>query len=311
MNNETGHDEFPNFRADRRRRLHRAAAPAAIKDTGGDLVAALDPTDSVGIIDSYFPQARFFTEFERFDRHVDKLRPRGRTDRLRVSICSPNYLHDAHVRFALRAGADAICEKPLVLNPWNIDGLAEIERETGRSVNTILQLRLHPAIIDAARAHRGELERQDPRRRPDLHHLARPLVLRVVEGRRKQVGRHRHQHRRPLLRHARLHVFGPAEAERRASPARRTARPAISNTRRARVRWFLSIDARDLPRRRAGQEDDALARSRSTARRSSSPKASPTCTRRATRRILAGSGFGLDEVRPSIEIVSPFARRRR
>lgn len=119
---------------------------AAIKATGNRLVAAYDPFDSVGIIDSYFPEADFFIEYERFDRHVDKLRRQGSAIDY-VAICSPNYLHDSHMRFALRAGADAICEKPLVLNPWNIDGLAEIERDTGRRINTILQLRLHPAII--------------------------------------------------------------------------------------------------------------------------------------------------------------------
>ena len=120
----------------------------AIQATGNTLVAALDPSDSVGIIDSFFPEARFFTEFERFDRHVEKLRrddSRHRVDY--VSICSPNYLHDSHVRFALRSGADAICEKPLVLNPWNIDALADIEKDTGNTVNTILQLRVHPSII--------------------------------------------------------------------------------------------------------------------------------------------------------------------
>src|SRR5213080_4528034 len=104
----------------------------AIRDTGNELVAAMDPNDSVGIIDSYFPNADFFTEFERFDRHIDKLRrARAETQIHYVTICSPNYLHDSHVRFALRSGANAICEKPLVLNPWNIDGLHEIERDTG------------------------------------------------------------------------------------------------------------------------------------------------------------------------------------
>lgn len=118
----------------------------AIKAVGGNLVAALDKHDSVGILDSYFPDCDFFTEFERFDRHLDKLKRKGiKIDY--VSICSPNYLHDSHIRFALRHGADAICEKPLVLNPWNIDALAEIEKETGKKIYTILQLRLHPSII--------------------------------------------------------------------------------------------------------------------------------------------------------------------
>lgn len=118
----------------------------AIKETGSDLVAALDKHDNVGILDSYFPNADFFTEFERFDRHLDKLKRKGEKVDY-ISICSPNYLHDSHIRFALRAGANAICEKPLVLNPWNLDALEEIEKETGRKVYTILQLRLHPSII--------------------------------------------------------------------------------------------------------------------------------------------------------------------
>ena len=119
---------------------------AAIKHTGNKLLAALDKNDSVGIIDSYFPKAAFFTEFERFDRHIEKLKRRStRIDY--VSICSPNYLHDAHIRFGLRHGADVICEKPIVLNPWNIDALQEIEQETGKKVYTILQLRLHKSVI--------------------------------------------------------------------------------------------------------------------------------------------------------------------
>src|SRR5215471_15775973 len=118
----------------------------AIKETGNHLIAALDKHDSVGILDSYFPEADFFTEFERFDRHIEKLKRQGiHTDY--VAVCSPNYLHDAHIRFGLRAGADVICEKPLVLNPWNVDALMEIEEQTGGKINTILQLRLHPAII--------------------------------------------------------------------------------------------------------------------------------------------------------------------
>ena len=118
----------------------------AIKDTGNNLIAALDKHDSVGILDSFFPEADFFTEFERFDRHIEKLKRQGiKTDY--VSVCSPNYLHDSHIRFGLRIGADVICEKPVVLNPWNIDALMEIEKETGNQVFTILQLRLHPAII--------------------------------------------------------------------------------------------------------------------------------------------------------------------
>lgn len=119
----------------------------AIKDTGNNLVAALDRFDSVGIIDSFFPESAFFTETERFDRHLDKLRRKGENKIDYVSICSPNYLHDAHIRLALRNQAHAICEKPLVLNPWNVDALAEIEKESEKQIYNILQLRKHPSII--------------------------------------------------------------------------------------------------------------------------------------------------------------------
>jgi len=118
----------------------------AIQATGNTLLAAMDKADSVGIIDSYFPQAAFFVEYERFDRHLEKLKRKG-TNIDYLSVCTPNYLHDAHIRFGLRHGADVICEKPLVLNPWNVDALADITRETGKEVYNILQLRLHPSVI--------------------------------------------------------------------------------------------------------------------------------------------------------------------
>jgi len=138
----------------------------AIKDTQNVLVAAMDRNDSVGIIDSYFPEADFFVEFERFDRHLDKLRRKGQVVDY-VSIASPNYLHDAHIRFALRGGADAICEKPLVLNPWNIDALAEFQEEYEHRVFNILQLRLHPGIVALRERVRQELA-ADPTRVYDI-----------------------------------------------------------------------------------------------------------------------------------------------
>jgi len=119
----------------------------AIKDTGNNLVAALDPFDSVGIMDSYFPNSDFFTEFERFDRHIEKIKRNG-TNLDYVSICTPNYLHDAHMRFGLNRGADVICEKPIVLNPWNLEALQDKEKETGKNIYNILQLRLHQSVID-------------------------------------------------------------------------------------------------------------------------------------------------------------------
>jgi len=141
----------------------------AIKETGNRLVAATDPHDSVGILDRYFEDVDFFTEFERFDRHCEKLRREGEDKRIHyVSICSPNHLHDAHVRFALRIGADAICEKPLVLNPWNLDALAELEEESGKRVYNVLQLRVHPEIIKLKqRVEQGRCEKI--RRRGDQH----------------------------------------------------------------------------------------------------------------------------------------------
>ena len=135
----------------------------AIKDTGNNLVAALDSYDGVGIMDSYFPEADFFTEFERFDRHVEKLKRKG-TKLNYISICSPNFLHDSHIRFGLRNGADVISEKPIVLNPWNIEALKEIEKETGKNIYNILQLRLHPSVI----ALKNKIDNGDPNKIYDV-----------------------------------------------------------------------------------------------------------------------------------------------
>ena len=145
----------------------------AIKDTGNQLVAALDPADSVGILDRYFDEVDFFTEFERFDRHIELLKRKDQTSQINyVSICSPNYLHDAHIRFALRVGSDAICEKPLVLNPWNLDGLREIEEDTGKKIYNILQLRVHPEIIrikdKRPRQWAGRQKIKDTQRKADI-----------------------------------------------------------------------------------------------------------------------------------------------
>jgi UDP-N-acetyl-2-amino-2-deoxyglucuronate dehydrogenase len=129
----------------------------AIKETGNSLIAALDPYDGAGILDSYFPEADFFTQFERFDRHVDKLQRKG-VSLDYVSICSPNFLHDSHIRFGLRIGADVICEKPVVLNPWNVEALMNIEKESGKKIYNILQLRLHPGIIELKK----RIEKGDP-----------------------------------------------------------------------------------------------------------------------------------------------------
>ena len=216
--------------------------------------------------------------------------PRARTsERVHyVSICSPNYLHDAHIRLALRVGAHAICEKPLVINPWNLDALQELERETGRRV-------VHgPAAARASDAGRASRTlRRDPapaaRGRADLHHGARPLVRRVVEGLGRAVRRHRHQHRHPLLRSAALAVR--RRCERRRCICARPARAAGYARARARRRAVVPVDRRRRPAVRAGSRAARRrsARSRWTATRWSSATASPTCTRASTKRCWPGA----------------------
>lgn len=272
----------------------------AIKDVGGDLAVAYDPNDSVGIIDSHFPQAHFFTEFERFDRHIDKLKRKGQPVDY-VSICSPNYLHDAHCRFALRAGANAICEKPLVLNPWNIDGLAEIERDTGRRISTILQLRLHPAIIelrdryaDSNKRHKVELTYCTSRGR--WYHASWKGEDAKSGGVATNIGVHFFD----ML----GFVFGPVRHSE--AHLRSDSRAAgFMECARADVSWFLSVDANDLPDSAKGKKTTY----RSITVDGREVEFSEGFTDLHTRsyeHIVSGKGFGLDEVRSSIDIVSTF-----
>lgn len=273
----------------------------AMKAVGGDLKVAFDPSDSVGIIDSHFPDASFFVEFERFDRHVDKLRRRNEKIDY-IAICSPNYLHDAHCRFALRADSDAICEKPLVLNPWNIDGLTEIEQMTGRRIFTILQLRLHPAImelkrkIDASPRNDFELDLTYITSRGRWYHTSWKGDDAKSGGIATNIGVHFFD----ML----THVFGPAtrnvvhlrEAERAAG---------YLECGRARIRWFLSVDRRDLPAEVAEKKTTY----RSITLDGEEIEFSEGFTDLHTRsyeEILAGRGFRIDTVRPSIGIVSDF-----
>ena len=217
---------------------------SAIRDTGNDLVAALDPNDSVGIIDSHFPDADFFTEFERFDRHIDKQR-RESNGIDYVSICSPNYLHDSHMRFALRSDADAICEKPLVLNPWNIDGLMEIENDTGRKVNTILQLRVHPAITELReRILSGP---KDKKHEVDLTYITSRghWYLQSWKGNEKRSG--------GIATNIGVHffdmlhfIFGKLQ-DNKVHLSEETRSAGYLEYEHARVRWFLSIDVNDVP----------------------------------------------------------------
>ena len=216
----------------------------AIKDTGNQLLAALDKNDSVGVIDSYFPEADFFTEFERFDRHVEKLRRNGiAMDYL--SVCSPNYLHDAHIRFGLRHGADVICEKPLVLNPWNVEGLRAIEAETGKKVYTILQLRLHPALLalkqqveaePASKTHEVDLTYITSRGK--WYYASWKGSLEKSGGIATNIGVHFFD----ML----CWIFGPVQhTEVHVHTHDRAA--GFLQLERARVRWFLSINPATIP----------------------------------------------------------------
>jgi len=272
----------------------------AMSETGGRLVVAYDPNDSVGVMDSHFPDAEFFTEFERFDRHVDKLRRRG-TKIDYAAICSPNYLHDAHCRFALRSGIDAICEKPLVLNPWNIDGLLEIERDTGRRISTILQLRLHPAII----ALRERFAKSNKRHKVELTYATSRgrwyhASWKGDEAKSGGVATNIGVHFFDML----SFVFGPVS--RNEAHLREAERAAGSlECQRADISWFLSIDRNDLPDGVKGKKTTF----RSITVDGEEVEFSDGFTDLHTRsyaEILAGRGFGLDEVRPSIDIVSTF-----
>lgn len=272
----------------------------AIKDTGGQLVAAFDPSDSVGIMDSHFPDARFFTEFERFDRHLDRARRDGmKVDY--VSICSPNYLHDAHVRFALRAGADAICEKPLVLNPGDIDGLAGMEKSTRRRVHTILQLRLHPAII--ALREQVAADRSNRTHEVDLTYITSrgQWYYESWKGDAAKSG--------GLATNIGVHfydmlsfVFGPLKDNVVHHRAMDCACGYLEYE-KARVRWFLSINVRDVPESVAAKQRTY----RSITVDGKEVEFSEGFTDLHTlsyREILAGRGFPLDDVRPSIETVA-------
>ncbi len=272
----------------------------AIRDNDSELIAALDPSDSVGVIDSYFPDAHFFTEFERFDRHIDKLSRRGQGVDY-VSVCSPNYLHDAHVRFALRSHADAICEKPLVLNSWNIDGLAEMERATGRRVFTILQLRLHPAIV----ALKQKMEQQDS---GILHEV--DLCYVTSRGRWYQASWKGDEKKSGgIATNIGVHffdmlgfVFGDLQ-ESILHVNEDSRAGGYLEFDRARVRWFMSADRNDLPPSVAGDQTTYRSVTVDGKEIEFSEGFADLHTLSYTE-ILAGRGYGIDEVRASIELVS-------
>ena len=273
----------------------------AIKETGNVLLAAVDPSDSVGILDQYFFDTRFFTEFERFDRHAEKLKRQSEEARIHyVSICSPNYLHDAHMRFALRIGADAICEKPLVINPWNLDALLELEQEYKKRVYTILQLRVHPALM----AIKKKLLENPPEKKFDVeltYITSRGnWYLASWKGNAERSG--------GLATNIGIHffdlliwLFGEVQGyEVHWSEPKKAA--GYIELRNARVKWFLSIDSSDLSlcALKPGQKTF-----RSITYDGQEIEFSEGFTDLHTtvyKEILAGKGFGIEDSRPSINL---------
>lgn len=283
----------------------------AIKETGNTLVAALDPFDSVGIIDSFFPDAAFFTEPERFDRHLDKLR-RKKTEAVDyVSICSPNYLHDAHIRMALRNNAHAICEKPIVLNPWNVEALQEIENESDKRIYTILQLRYHQTIMALRDKITAELK-ENPTKTYDIdlsyitsrgawYHRSWKGAIAKSGGVATNIGVHFFD----ML----VWIFGEAQEniihlsdEERAS--------GFLQLKHARVRWYLSIDRKDLAKTPAEAHKTTY---RSISLDGKEIEFSEGFTELHTvsyQNILNGSGYGLEDSLPAIQIVHDIRNKK-
>ena len=274
----------------------------AIKETGNNLLAAMDPSDSVGIIDSYFPQSYFFTEFERFDRYIEKLKYDDGIILDYVSICSPNYLHDAHMRFALRSGANAICEKPLVLNPWNIDKLQRVEENTGKKIYNILQLRVHPSIIELK--DKILSQKKDTKYNVELTYLTSRgnwynTSWKGDDSKSGGVATNIGVHFFDML----SWLFGKIQDVRVEKHEHNTAAGYLEFE-NARVKWFLSTDANYLPKKciELGQTTH-----RSIKIDGEELEFSGGFTDLHTKvyeDILAGKGYGLEEARTAIEIVS-------
>ena len=275
----------------------------AIKDTGNNLTAALDKSDSVGILDSFSYDISFFTEFERFDRHAEKLRRsdgKGKIDY--VSICSPNYLHDAHIRFALRIGADAVCEKPLVLNPWNLDAIKIMEEETGKKVYNVLQLRVHPSII--ALKKKIDAERKGKKYEVDLSYITSRGKWYFTSwkgdisksgGIATNIGIHFFD----ML----IWLFGNVQyQEVHVSESKKMA--GFIELDKANVRWFLSADYNDLPEQ---ARLNSIPTFRSITIDRDEIEFSGGFTNLHTlvyKDILEGHGYGIEDARPSLNLVS-------
>ncbi len=275
----------------------------AIKETGNRLIAAVDPHDSVGILDSYYPDASFFTEFERFDRHLEMLRRSDKDTKVEyLSICSPNHLHDAHIRLALRIGADAICEKPLVLNPWNLDRLEELEEEFGKRIYTILQLRLHPSLI--------RIKKDLDRGTNNTKHTVRLSYITTRGKWYRYSWKGNSERSGGITTNIGIHffdmliwLFGRVQ---NSIVSIRTEDKAggMLELDHANVEWFLSLDAKDLPTEQ--YHKNGRATFRSIAVDGEELEFSEGFTDLHTRvyeEVIAGRGFGIEDARPSIELV--------
>lgn len=274
----------------------------AIKETGNRLEAAVDPHDSVGILDRFFPEASFFTEFERFDRHLEKLRRKSEDERIHyLSICSPNYLHDAHIRFALRIGAHAICEKPLVLKPWNLDALQKLEEETGGKVSTVLQLRVHPMLQNLKQSldqDRGQHKKN--------------VCLSYVTSRGRWYSyswKGSMEHSGGLATNIGIHFFdlliwlfgSVQESNVHHVEAKKMA--GFLELERATVRWFLSIDLNDIPQQEALLGKTTYRSITIDGKEIEFTEGFTNLHTRVYEEILAGRSFGIDDARPSIQLV--------
>jgi len=273
----------------------------AIKETGNNLLAAYDPYDGIGIIDSFFPQSSFFTEFERFDRHLEKLK-RGGTKIDYVSICSPNYLHDSHVRYGLRIGADVICEKPLVLNPWNIDALMELEEGYPNKVNTILQLRHHEAIlalkdkIDSGSKEKVyDIELKYITSRGKWYHTSWKGDESKSGGIASNIGIHFFD----MLQW----IFG-AMQDFSLDIKTNDTNAGILIFKKAKVNWFLSINANNLPQSAIDQGNSTYRTLSIEGEDIEFSKGFTDLHKVSYQRIIAGKGYGLSDAKKSIDIVS-------
>lgn len=272
----------------------------AIKDTGNNLVASLDKFDSVGIIDSYFPDSNFFTEFERFDRFIDKyVRSENTLDY--TSVCTPNYLHDSHIRFGLRHGSDVICEKPLVLNPWNIDGLKEMEKDYGTRVWNIFQLRLHPAMIalkeKVAAAPKDKIFEFDLTyitSRGNWYYQSWKGDTTKSGGIATNIGVHFYDMLSWIFGGVKTNIVHVHTHDRAAG---------LLEFNRAKVRWFLSINADTIPAELRAQGKRTYRSMNIEGEEIEFSDGFTDLHTTSYKEILAGRGFGLDEAYASIGIV--------